>query len=325
MKLQRRTVPNSVPLGNVIQATFCQPLTAQGVRRGPAVSFDHLIARPTRGTGRSASVGPMSEAICRSVENPDIANAHPGYGIGRYLAARMSASDMRERKTSPTFRISWRYHITWNGLTTMFRYRRNFVPGGTYFFTITLADRRSNALVDWIGALRSAFRVVRRTKPFAIDAIVILPDHLHAVLTLPPNDADFPSRWRRIKGHFSSTLISANADLKRRPNGDLALWQRRFWEHTIRDDRDLARHIDYVHFNPVKHGLVQRVRDWPYSSFHRLCARACCQRIGRVISVKANLVLASQLFGRSPHQRQRHAGEGPPDIASLIRATVLAP
>jgi putative transposase len=151
----------------------------------------------------------------------------------------------------------------------MVRYRRNFVPGGTYFFTITLADRHSNALVDWIGALRSAFRATRRTKPFAIDAIVILPDHLHAVLTLPLNDADFPSRWRRIKGHFSSTLIGANADLKRRSNGDLALWQRRFWEHTIRDDRDLARHIDYVHFNPVKHGLVRRVRDWPYSSFHR--------------------------------------------------------
>ena len=150
----------------------------------------------------------------------------------------------------------------------MVRYRRNFVPGGTYFFTIALADRRSNALADWIGVLRLAFRAVRRTKPFAIDAIVILPDHLHAVLTLPTNDADFPSRWRRIKGHFSSALIEANVDLKRRPNADLALWQRRFWEHTIRDDRDLARHIDYVHFNPVKHGLVRRVRDWPYSSFH---------------------------------------------------------
>jgi putative transposase len=151
----------------------------------------------------------------------------------------------------------------------MVRYRRNFVPGGTYFFTVTLADRRSTALVDHIAALRSAFRAARRARPFAIDAIVILPDHLHAILTLPTNDADFPGRWRRIKGHFSSALIEAGLGLKRRPNGDLALWQRRFWEHTVRDDGDFARHVDYVHFNPVKHRLVSCVRDWPYSSFHR--------------------------------------------------------
>jgi putative transposase len=150
----------------------------------------------------------------------------------------------------------------------MVRYRRNFIPGGTYFFTVTLADRCSNALVDHIGTLRSAFRTARRARPFAIDAIVILPDHLHAILTLPSNDADFPGRWRRIKGLFSSALIEAGLDLKRRPNGDLGLWQRRFWEHTIRDDRDFARHVDYVHFNPVKHGLARRERDWPYSSFH---------------------------------------------------------
>ena len=151
----------------------------------------------------------------------------------------------------------------------MVRYRRNFIPGGTYFFTVTLADRGSKILVDYIGALRSAFRTARRAQPFAVDAIVILPDHLHTILRLPSNDADFPGRWRRIKGHFSSALADAGLDLKRRPNGDLALWQRRFWEHTIRDDRDFARHVDYVHFNPVKHGLVKRVRDCPHSSFHR--------------------------------------------------------
>lgn len=151
----------------------------------------------------------------------------------------------------------------------MVRYRRNFVPGGTWFFTVTLADRRSTALVDHIDALRSAFRAARRASPFAIDAIVVLPDHLHVILTLPSKDADFPGRWRRIKGHFSNALIGAGFDLKRWPNGDLALWQRRFWEHTIRDDDDFARHVDYIHFNPVKHGLARRVRDWPYSSFHR--------------------------------------------------------
>ena len=97
---------------------------------------------------------------------------------------------------------------------------------------------------------------------------MILPDHLHVVMTLPLDDADFSGRWRRIKGHFSSRLIAAGAPLKRHANGDLALWQRRFWEHTIRDDNDFARHVDYIHFNPVKHGLVSRARDWPYSSFH---------------------------------------------------------
>ena len=151
----------------------------------------------------------------------------------------------------------------------MVGYRRNFVLGGTYFFTVTLADRRSKALVDHIGALRGAFRAARCERPFAIEAVVILPDHLHAIFSLPSNDADFPGRWRRIKGHFSSALIDAGIGLKRRPNGDLALWQNRFWEHTIRDENDFTRHVDYIHFNPIKHGLVQSVRDWPHSSFHR--------------------------------------------------------
>ena len=151
----------------------------------------------------------------------------------------------------------------------MVRYRRNFIPGGTYFFTVTLADRSSEALVDHIDALRDAFRAARRERPFAIDAVVVLPDHLHAILTLPTDDADFPGRWRRIKGHFSQRLVDAAVGLRRRSNGDLSLWQRWFWEHTIRDENDFARHADYIHFNPVKHGLVSRVRDWPHSSFHR--------------------------------------------------------
>lgn len=151
----------------------------------------------------------------------------------------------------------------------MVRYRRNFVPGGTYFFTVTLADRSSSALIDHIGAMRAAFRATRHERSFQIDAIVILPDHLHAIFTLPPADADFSGRWRRIKGHFSNHMITTGAPVTRRPNGDYSLWQRRFWEHTIRDDNDFARHVDYIHFNSVKHGLVSRVRDWPYSSFHR--------------------------------------------------------
>ena len=105
----------------------------------------------------------------------------------------------------------------------MVGYRRNFVPGGTFFFTVTLADRTSKVLVEDIDLLRNALRAARRERPFAIDAIVILPDHLHAIFTLPPEDFDFSGRWRRIKGHFSSALIDASTQLKRRPNGDLAL------------------------------------------------------------------------------------------------------
>jgi putative transposase len=151
----------------------------------------------------------------------------------------------------------------------MVGYRRNFIPGGTFFFTVTLEDRRSKILVGQVDHLRNALRAARRERPFTIDAIVILPDHLHAIFTLPQGDFDFSGRWRRIKGHFSSALIDAAVELDRRPNGGLALWQRRFWEHTIRDEADFSRHVDYIHFNPVKHGYVQCVRDWPHSSFHR--------------------------------------------------------
>jgi putative transposase len=151
----------------------------------------------------------------------------------------------------------------------MVRYRRNFLAGATFFFTVTLVDRRSSVLVDHIVALRSAIRATRRERSFAIDAIVVLPDHLHSVLTLPATDADFSGRWRRIKGHFSTGLIDAGIDIARASNGDPSLWQRRFWEHTIRDENDFVRHVDYIHFNPIKHGLVHRVSDWPHSSFHR--------------------------------------------------------
>jgi putative transposase len=98
---------------------------------------------------------------------------------------------------------------------------------------------------------------------------VVLPDHVHTIMTLPPRDADFPGRWRRIKGLFTRTAVAAGATAARNRKGEYSLWQRRFWEHTIRDEEDFARHVDYIHFNPVKHGLVRRVRDWPYSSFHR--------------------------------------------------------
>lgn len=150
----------------------------------------------------------------------------------------------------------------------MVRYRRNFLAGGTFFFTVALADRKSSALVDHVSTLRMAFRIARHERPFTVDAIVILPEHLHAIWTLPPGDADFSGRWKRIKAHFTHRLVAAGTPVQRHRNGEYALWQRRFWEHTIRNEQDFARHLDYVHFNPVKHRLVSRARDWPYSSFH---------------------------------------------------------
>jgi putative transposase len=154
----------------------------------------------------------------------------------------------------------------------MVRYRRNFVPGGTFFFTVTLADRRSSALVEHIAALRAAFRTTRSERPFAIDAVVVLPDHLHAIMTLPQDDCDFSGRWRRIKSLFTHGIAGRN-DERRNPRGEYSLWQPRFWEHTIRDETDFARHVDYIHYNPVKHGLVGCARDWPFSSFHQYVRR----------------------------------------------------
>jgi putative transposase len=150
----------------------------------------------------------------------------------------------------------------------MVRYRRNFVAGGTFFFTVVLADRRSKILVEHIAGLRDAFRVTRSERSFSIDAIVILPDHLHVVMTLPSGDADFTGRWRRLKGLFPRHVVAAGIPVGRNARGEHSLWQRRFWEHTVRNEEDFARHVDYIHFNPVKHGHVSRVADWPYSSFH---------------------------------------------------------
>jgi putative transposase len=150
----------------------------------------------------------------------------------------------------------------------MVRYRRNFASGGTFFLTVTLADRKSSALTDHVMALRAAVKRTRRQHPFTVDAVVVLPDHFHMIMTLPEGDADFSNRLSLIKRRFTTAVLNIGVAIARYPNGELALWQRRFWEHTVRDEKDFEQHVDYVHFNPVKHGLVPRVRDWPYSSFH---------------------------------------------------------
>jgi putative transposase len=150
-------------------------------------------------------------------------------------------------------------------------YRRNLLAGGRFFFTVNLAERRLKLLTDHVEKLRTAFREVRRNHPFTIDAMVVLPDHLHTIWTLPEDDADFATRWRLIKSAFSRGLLTGERISKSRTaKGERGIWQRRYWEHTIRNDNDFARHVDYIHINPVKHGLVTRVVDWPYSSFHRL-------------------------------------------------------
>jgi putative transposase len=149
-------------------------------------------------------------------------------------------------------------------------YRRVFVSGGCWFFTVNLLDRNSRLLVEHTDALREAIHETRRRYPFHIDAMVILPDHMHAVWTLPEDDTDFPGRWRYIKVHFSKAIPKGEKiSATRRARGERGIWQRRYWEHLIRNERDYLRHVNYCWFNPVKHGLVANVEDWPFSSFHR--------------------------------------------------------
>ena len=150
------------------------------------------------------------------------------------------------------------------------QYRRSFVPGGSFFFTVNLANRSSGVLVKHIHALRNAVRVVKNRHPFLIDAMVILPDHLHAIWTLPANDSNFSKRWMLIKSDFSRHLPrNEHCNKIRGSKGERVIWQRRYWEHAIRDQRDMNRHIDYIHYNPVKHGHVDKASDWPHSSIHK--------------------------------------------------------
>ncbi len=159
------------------------------------------------------------------------------------------------------------------------QYRRADIPGGTYFFTVNLAERDRTVLVDHVGSLRLAMREVMARHPFGIDAIVILPDHLHALWTLPVGDCDFPMRWALIKGGFSRRIPRGErCNPSRISKGERGIWQRRYWEHLIRDEQDYERHVDYIHFNPVKHGYAGRASDWPYSSIHRYIAAGTLDR-----------------------------------------------
>lgn len=154
-------------------------------------------------------------------------------------------------------------------------YRRAWHPGGTYLFTVNLLQRHgTDLLTREITLLRAVVAGVRSRHPFHIHGWVVLPDQLHCVIELPPGDADFAVRWRLIKMGFSKGLPKTERrSATRQRRGERGIWQRRYWEHLIRDDADFQAHMDYVHINPLKHGLVTRVSDWPYSTFHRLVER----------------------------------------------------
>jgi putative transposase len=157
-------------------------------------------------------------------------------------------------------------------------YRRDYAKGGVYFFTVVTHQRQKIMLEEsFRTALRLSIQDVRKHLPFTVDAWVLLPDHLHCIWTLPEGDDDFSERWSQIKSgvtrrvgelYFDPNKLSKSRERRK----ESTIWQRRFWEHRVRDERDLARHMDYVHYNPVKHGLVQKPSEWPYSTF-ALCVR----------------------------------------------------
>jgi len=147
-------------------------------------------------------------------------------------------------------------------------YRRYYQSGGTYFFTVVTQNRQP-LLIEHIDRLRDAFRHGMERYPFTIDGIVILPDHLHALWHLPDGDNNFSIRWMVIKRKFSAGFESGITNRSKQVKREKGIWQRRFWEHCIRDETDWCRHLDYIHYNPVKHGYCSLPGEWPYSSFSR--------------------------------------------------------
>ncbi len=147
------------------------------------------------------------------------------------------------------------------------QYRRADIKGGTYFFTVNLTERHGSLLVDNIDFLRNSLSLVMKRHPFTINAIVVLPEHLHALWTLPEGDNDYATRWMLVKSAFSRHMPKGEyRSASRMKKGERGIWQRRYWEHCIRNEHDYNRHVEYIHYNPVKHGYVTRPPDWQYSS-----------------------------------------------------------
>src|SRR5260221_1405174 len=191
----------------------------------------------------------------------------------------------------------------------MVLYRRNCLQGVTFFFTVTLDDRRLSALVDHVALLRAVFRKTRGEQPFSIDAIAVLPDHLHAIMTLPPGDSGFSGRWRRIKGAFTRSVVASGVPVSRDHRGEYALWQKRFWEHTIRDERDFERCADYVHFNPVKHRLVLSQPRGRFPHCIDMFVPACWLGIGAALALLITPISVS--VETDPDGAQRNPGQSP--------------
>ena len=143
------------------------------------------------------------------------------------------------------------------------------IPGACMFFTVVLTARGGDLLIREIDALRAAVRETRNERPFGIDAWVVLPDHMHCIWQLPTDDAAYALRWQLIKRRFSRGLPRGDLRASHIARRERGIWQRRFWEHHIRDNADWGAHMEYCRLNPVKHGLVERAEDWPWSSFNR--------------------------------------------------------
>ncbi len=154
-------------------------------------------------------------------------------------------------------------------------YIRAKFEGGYYFFTVVTYNRKRIFNTEFTrSCLRQAIRRTQIKHPFETIAICLLPDHLHCLWKLPENDADFSIRWSSIKGRFSREYLRCSdrqgpVPFSRKRKEEVCIWQRRFWEHQIRDEKDLQGHVDYIHYNPVKHGLVRQIEDWPWSTYHR--------------------------------------------------------
>ena len=156
---------------------------------------------------------------------------------------------------------------------TMSNYRRVYIFGSTYFFTVNVLDRKRTDLTSptFRQALREGIERARLTLPFKMNACVLMPDHIHCIWTLPQDEANYSARWAIIKRYVSRVCSQHDTvlNLSRRKRREFGLWQRRFWEHWIRDETYFERHVNYIYYNPVKHGYVKRVIEWPYSTFHR--------------------------------------------------------
>jgi putative transposase len=230
----------------------------RGLGPGQRVHRRRPAAEPERALRGCSPDGGRRPGIRGGVRRglPDSAALHLDYGVGG-VAGEVSEGALR------LVILSRRWG------NSMVLYRRARVPGGCFFFTVALRDRSADTLTAHVDVLRTAMRRAKVRWPFVVDAMVVLPEHLHAVWTLPEGDADFSSRWRAIKAGFVRGLRTEGIAVARNDVGEADVWQRRFWEHQIRDELDYRRHVDYVHFNPVKHGWARRVVDWPWSSFHR--------------------------------------------------------